>query len=177
MKLLSILIPLFSLLFSSAPVQAEINPLLQTSSEFQEVTVERVLAVDEIMVSGDKRIALIGIEGPPLPKKKYAERDSRGFSIKDDDPTTSLEEDAFRFASDLLLGKKVRLEFDEERRNDNNDLQAYVYLANGTMANTELLRQGYADLKLRSPNTKYAEPFRAAYREARKEMRGLRGQW
>ncbi len=166
-----------AVLFLSFNSYADMNPLLKTSTENQDVTVERVLSVDKIIVSGDRKISLIGISGPRPPKKKYLETDEHGFPIQEEDPTTPLEEEAFRFANDLLLGKKVRLEFDVVRRNDDNELQAYVFLADGGMANVQLLRSGFADLKLRSPNLKYADQFRAAYQEARKEMRGLRGQW
>jgi len=37
----------------------------------------------------------------------------------------------------------------------------------------EILKQGFANLQIAAPNLKYSDLFRAAYREARTEKRGL----
>jgi micrococcal nuclease len=156
---------------------AELNPLLEKTLKYDAVKVERVLSVDTILISGDERIMLIGIDGPQLQRKPEVKRDEHGFIIPDDDPTIPLEEEVMAAVKEMLEGKVVRLEFDVVRRDDDNVLPGYVYLPDGRMANLEILRQGYADLKLRSPNLKYAEQFRSAYREARNAMRGLQGRW
>jgi micrococcal nuclease len=163
-----------------APVNyafAELNPLLERSAKYGDIKIVRVLSVDTVLLENDEKVTLIGIKGLRPPKVQDVKRDEHGLIIHDEDPTTPLEVEAYRFAKDLLEGKSVRLEFDTERRDDDNILTAYVFLPDGKMLNEEFLRQGYADLKLRMPNMKYDERLRNAYQEARKEMRGLQGNW
>ena len=93
-----------------------------------------------------------------------------------EEPTISLQEQALSYAQDLLENKKVRLEYDIDAGDTRGYLYAYVYLPDGRMANVELLRMGYVDLKLVLPNVKYEDKFRAAYQEAKKEKRGLQGE-
>lgn len=163
-------------LFQS-PARAELNPLLEKTIKYNAVKVEQVLSVDKLLLASGERVVLIGIDGSSIARRREVQRDAHGFIIPDDDPATPLEDEAFRSVRELLEGKTVRLEFDIERRDDDNMLEAYVYLLDGRMANGEILRQGYANLKLRSPNLKYAGPLRDAYKEARRGMKGLQGQW
>ena len=156
---------------------ADLNPLLERTTKYSNIKVERVLSVDTILLENDEKVKLIGIHGLRPPKAPDVNRDERGRIIPDNDPTTPLELEAFRFAKDHAEGKAVRLEFDAEKRDDGNVLTAYVFLPDGTMLNEEVLRQGYAELKLRMPNMKYAERLRKAYQEARREMRGMQGNW
>jgi micrococcal nuclease len=166
-------------LFSSLANLAadELNPLLERSSRFGDSKVVRVLSVDTLLLDNNDKVTLIGIKGPRPPRIQDVKRDEHGLIIRDDDPTTPLEEQALRFAKGLAEGKNVRLEFDAERRDEDNLLVAYVFLPDGRMLNEEFLRQGYAELKLRMPNMKYAQRLRKAYQEARREMRGLQGNW
>ena len=80
--------------------------------------------------------------------------------------------EAGRFARKLLAGERVRLEYDEERRDQYGRTLAYAYL--GTrMVNVVLLRRGYAQVTIYQPNDRYAERFRAAESEARAAGLGL----
>ncbi len=158
------------LLFSSPAAMAELNPLLQSSANYQKVQVSKVLTPDTIQLESGERIQLLGLLGPRAPKVQYEERDEHGFVIpKDVDPATPAEEDAFKYVRTLLEGKKVRLE--------DNVLQAYVFFMDGSLVNAEILRQGAANLRITPPNVKYADQLRSAYQEARREMRGMQGQW
>jgi micrococcal nuclease len=158
-------------------VAADLNPLLERSSKYGDIKVARVLSVDTLLLENNEKVTLIGIKGPRPPKFQDVKRDEFGRTIVDNDPTTPLEQEAFRFAKGLVEGKSVRLEFDTERRNEDNVLVAYVFLNDGRMLNEEFLRQGYAQLSLRMPNMKYAQRLRKAYQEARREMRGMQGNW
>ncbi len=177
MKNLSLLLFLMLGLLS-APGWAELNPLLQSSSiKNDHILVEKVLRVDLLQLAGGRRVSLIGILGPNPPKYREVKRDTNGFIIPDEDPTTPFEVEALRFIKALVEKKTVRLEFDVDRRADDGSLLAYVFLPDGKMLNDEALRHGYAQLDLRMPNMKYAERFRQAYRQARREMRGMQGNW
>ncbi|MBF0123413.1 MAG: thermonuclease family protein [Candidatus Omnitrophica bacterium] len=171
---------LFSLLvffFASPVFSTELNPLLETSAKYGHIKVVRVLSVDTLLLENDEKVSLIGLIGPTPPKRDDVKRDKYGFIVPDEDPTTSLEVEAFRFVKGLVEGKDVRLEFDAERRDDFGMRTVYAFLPDGKMLNEEILRQGYAQLKLRMPNMRYADRFRKAYQEAHREMRGLQGQW
>ena len=80
---------------------------------------------------------------------------------------------AAAFTRRLVEGKKVRLEFDVERRDKYNRLLAYIYLPDGTFVNAEIVANGYASLMTIAPNVKHAELLRARYKEAREKRRGL----
>ncbi len=148
---------------------------LNNGKQYQDVVVERVLSADTIMIEGDKKIRLIGVKGPDAPRRPKTEYDKNGQPIeKPVLPENTFEEKAYAFTSHLLLGKHIRLEFDESRNDDDFTTVAYVFLVKeGTFANTEIIRYGYADLQIKPPNLKYEEELRAAYREAREEKRGM----
>jgi endonuclease YncB( thermonuclease family) len=174
----SLMLSCFFLLFCVVPLWAQMNPLLENSLKYQSIKVTGMVSVDLLVVEGDRKVALIGIEGPLRPAFKSVVRDEHGFIVHErEDATTPFEVEAMRFVYDLVKDQLVRLEFDAERRSDNGAMWAYVYLPDGRMLNEVILAQGYARLKLRMPNFKYAERFRSAYQESRRNMRGLQGQW
>ncbi len=70
--------------------------------------------------------------------------------------------------------KRVRLEYDQERRDKYGRTLPYVYLEDGTFLNGEIIRQGYGFAYTRLP-FKYLEEFRKLEREAREAGRGLWG--
>ena len=155
---------------------ADLNPLLAPSEKHQNIKVSRVLGVDRLLLDNDEKIALIGIKGPKPPKFTDVKRDSHGFIVPDDVPEVPFEVEAIRFAKNLVEGKAVHLEFDTQLRNDQGLVEAYVFLPDGTLLNVELLRMGYANIRLTPPNMKYAPELRKAYQEARHEMRGMQGE-
>jgi len=75
----------------------------------------------------------------------------------------------------LVEGRKVRLEFDVERRDRYGRLLAYVFLEDGRFVNAELLKEGYAQLLTIPPNVKYVDLFVGLQRQAREAKRGLWG--
>ncbi len=161
------------LAFYSTNTQCADEPLFRSLSSKEEGIVDEVLTADTIRLKNKKIIKLIGLKAPEAPPKRKSERDEFGFIIEEKDPTKTTEERAFDFTQKLLNQKEVLIEYDVQRRNDSFDLVAYVFLKDDTFANAEILRQGFAMLSIRVPNTKYEEILRDAYKEARKEKRGL----
>jgi micrococcal nuclease len=145
------------------------------SNTYENARVERVIKSDLILLDNGKKIRLIGVKGINQPRPKEVERDKNGFIVEEDtsDPTTSLEDQASDFTERLLTGKKVKVEFDTQTTDDNGYTWGYVFFPDGTMANAEILRQGFAQLQIHPPNIKYADRLRDAYREARQEKRGI----
>ena len=136
-------------------VDAKSEP--QTSS----AVVERAVDGDTVVLSGGERVRYIGVDTPELhhPRK----------------PVQAYAREAMEFNRRLVEGKKVRLEFDVDRRDKYHRLLAYVFLEDGTFVNAELLKQGYAQLLTIPPNVRYVDLFTGLQRQARDAKRGLWG--
>ncbi len=154
------------------------NPFFTSSSRrYKNAVVERVISADTIRLESGEKIKLIGLRAPEIPRRRKAERDKFGFIIEEENPLTSVEEKAFDFVRSLLEGETVRMEFDVQKKSRDLSTFAYVFLIKKkTFVNTEILKQGFAFLQIRPPNTKYAQDLRDAYKEARREKRGLQGE-
>ena len=120
--------------------------------------VTRAVDGDTIVLADKERVRLIGVDTPELhhPRK----------------PVQYYAEEAYRFTQRIVEGKKVRLEYDWQRRDRYGRLLAYVYLMDGTFLNAELVRQGYGHAYMKYP-FKYLDEFRRLEREARETGKGL----
>ena len=162
------------MLIISSPCRADNDLFLRLSSGYKDIKIERVIKSDLILLENGKKIRLIGIKVFDVAKKYDLPRDQYGFVIEDtSDPTISLEDRAHDFAKELMENKTVNVELDMQALDEDGDTYGYVFLPDRTMANVEILRQGYAELHIQPPNLKYADQLRAAYREARAEKRGI----
>ncbi len=128
------------------------------------VTVVRVTDGDTVRISpeveGESKVRLIGVDTP----ETGANRGPEPYG-----------EEARDFTRRSLEGQDVTLEFDVERKDDYGRLLAYAYLADGTMFNETLLREGYAQVATFPPNTRYVDRFEEAQEEAREARRGIWG--
>ena len=122
--------------------------------------VERVVDGDTIIVEGVGRVRLIGVDTPE--------------TVHPNRPVEFFGKEASAFAKRLLEGKRVRLEYDQERQDRYGRTLAYVYLADGTFVNAEIIRRGYGHAYTRFP-FRHMEAFRQFEREARDNRRGLWG--
>jgi len=121
--------------------------------------VQRVIDGDTIVVSsGVGTVRLIGVDTPETvdPRK----------------PVQYFGREATAFTKRMAEGQSVRLEFEGTRKDKYNRTLAYVYLADGTLLNAELIRQGYAHAYTQFPFSKMDE-FRALQRDAMEDGRGL----
>ena len=123
----------------------------------------RVVDGDTIIISGEEKVRLIGIDTPELhhPEK----------------PVMYYAAEAYKFTKNLCEGKKVKLEYDEvnayvDHKDKYGRTLAYLYLEDGTFVNAETVKQGYGFCYVRFP-FKYMEQFRDYQREAMEEGRGL----
>lgn len=156
----------------------------KNSNQYKEVVVQEVISTDTFIIENYRKkgetIKLIGLRAPKQPKNKRRnlERDEYGFVIKKKvSPLTTVEEKALIFAKELFEGKRLRLELDVQKNSDDHKTLAYAFIIDEDIfVNEEILRQGFANLRIMPPNKKYAERLRKAYREARKELRGLQAE-
>jgi micrococcal nuclease len=128
------------------------------------VTVTSVTDGDTIEISptirGTEDVRLIGIDTPETV-----------------DPSEGVEPygpQASAFAERELTGRKVGLEFDQEKVDQYGRLLAYVY-ANGSMFNEKLVEKGYAQAYPYPPNTVHEGKFAAAQSRARASGIGIWG--
>jgi len=118
----------------------------------------RVVDGDTLVLDGDERIRLIGVDTPE--------------SVDPRRPVEQFGKEAAAFTRRLAEGRRVRLEFDQERRDHYGRTLAYVYLEDGTFLNAVIIRQEYGHAYTRFP-FRYSDDFRAYEREARTQRRGL----
>jgi micrococcal nuclease len=122
--------------------------------------VERVVDGDTIVLRGGERVRYIGVDTPE--------------SVKPGTPVECFAKAAGRENARLVEGRRVRLEYDAERRDRYGRTLAYVRRErDGLFVNAELVRRGYAVPLSIPPNVAHAGEFRRLARAARKAGRGL----
>ena len=164
----------------------------------QTYTVKQVIDSITLELTNGEIVRLIGMDIPgaifPLERaKKYAE-----LTGEDIQTVYWKANDGNRLISRLLLSawaefgeKTVELEFDEQKRDKEGRLLAYVYIPfpegkslydrttvirNGKkywFVNLDSIRYGYTVPKVEPPNVKYADLFKEAYQEAMDNRRGI----
>jgi micrococcal nuclease len=139
-----------------------LSPVATAPTDFHKVT--RLLRADTLDVEGIGPVRLIGIETPDgkSPKEIYSK----------------FGQNALSFTEKAALNQDVRLEFDpantaRNNKDESGQTLAYVYTRDGTLLNSELLREGLAFVRSLD-EFKLSSDFRAMERDA---MQGLRGVW
>ena len=126
--------------------------------------VSQVKDGDTIRLSNGENLRYIGISCPETRKKI-------GGTWVPDPEEYGIAAKEYNFA--LVGGNRVKLEFDEEKRDKFNRLLAYVYTDNGMLANAELLREGLAHVYIFPPNLKQYDLLVSAQNEAIQKKRGF----
>jgi endonuclease YncB( thermonuclease family) len=121
-------------------------------------TVERVIDGDSVSITGVGTVRLIGVDTPE--------------TVDPRQPVQEFGRAAQAFLLGLTGGKTVRLEHDQTRRDRYGRTLAYLYLADGTFVNSEIVKQGFSPAYTEFP-FRYLEQFRQLEREARTAKRGL----
>lgn len=133
-------------------------------------TTENIVCLVERVVDGDtfeiryqnkkEKVRLIGIDTPESVHPDASKNSDYGKKASD-------------YMKELIEGKRVTLEWDTQVRDKYGRLLAYVYLENGEMVNSLLLKQGYAQIATYPPNVKYVEMFTQLQKEARQNEKGF----
>jgi micrococcal nuclease len=146
MRRATLLLLLFFLTLLSAPCFAK------------EYTVSKVLDGDSIVLDTGEQVRYLGIDAPELGKQAGGPQ----FYAKE----------ATAFNKQLVLLKKVRLEFDMERHDAYGRLLAYVFVKD-LFVNAELVKRGYARATIKPPNVKYKDLLIKYQKEAMSKEIGL----
>lgn len=116
--------------------------------------VERVIDGDTIVLENGERIRYIGIDTPELKGNEYMAIEAKEVNEK------------------LVKNKKVKIEYDIEKKDYFGRTLAYVY-CDGVFINAELIRTGHAISKKYPPNIKFAKIFDEIEKDAKKKKLGL----
>lgn len=121
--------------------------------------VERVVDGDTLVIAGGQRVRLIGVNTPET-------KDPRR-------PVEPFGPEAAEFTRRHVAGRKVRLEFDRERRDRYDRILVYLYVGDWFL-NEELIRNGLGRAELKYHYSSVMKRrFRAAEEEARRECLGI----
>ena len=165
----------------------------QNTAPIQEsVYIKRVIDGDTFLLSNGEKVRLTGIDTPESRINEKTQRDSVR-SGKDLKTITSQGKEATKFVRKLVEGKKIRIEYDVQKRDRYGRLLIYAYdintlkenpqirLSDGIVVsanreiflNGSIIGSGYAVPMTVPPNVRHAEFFKKLYSEARAERRGL----
>lgn len=139
---------------------------------YEDILVKRAIDGDTLELEDGARVRLIGIDTPEMHESGKLHRDATR-SKQDISTIKALGRRSGEFTRNLAEGRRVRLEFDVEKRDRYNRLLAYVYLQDGTFVNAKIIEEGYASLMTFPPNVKYADLFLKLSQQARENRRGL----
>ncbi len=136
-------------------------------------TVTRVFDGDTIQLENGEKVRLIGVDTPEIHdddgrNAAHASRFRKSEALIDE-----FSEKAKDFTERAVLGRKVRLEYDWERRDKFGRTLAYVYRdPDGFFLNAEILMRGCGFAYTRFP-FKYRDEFRSYEEGARRGREGL----
>ncbi|MDP2860117.1 MAG: thermonuclease family protein [bacterium] len=142
------------------------------SSDYNKILVAKIIDGDTLCLENGERVRLTGVDTPESKVNAKLKRDSKRTS-KDYETIITTGREAAEFTKKLANGKRVRLEFDVEKRDKYNRLLAYVYLPDGKMLNAEIVKAGYAQVMTVPPNVMHQDLFLKLQQEARENKRGL----
>jgi micrococcal nuclease len=131
---------------------------LSSIAHSKEYIVTRIIDGDTIQLDTGTIVKYIGTETPELSLK---EGGSEFFARQ-----------ASKYNQRLVFMKKVRLEFDKEKKDREGRTLAYVFVKQ-VFVNAELIRLGYAKANIVPPNDKYKNMFLDDERKAKQSEKGL----
>lgn len=118
-----------------------------------------VIDGDTIILESGERVRYIGIDTPE-------------YSFDENVANECFGEEARERNKELVEGKRITLLQDTSEKDKYGRLLRYVYV-DGILVSTILLEEGYADLMIIDPDTRYKNEFEEAYREAREYSLGM----
>ena len=155
------------------PGQGTGSGAVSNLQEYADIAVTYIYDGDTVKLSNGERVRFLGIDTPESSENKKLFRDA-ARSGQDVGDILRMGHIAAEYTRSLLRGRRVRLEFDIEKRDKYGRLLAYIYrVDDGLFINEDIIRQGYAYPMTIPPNVRHADEFRRLFREARKAGRGL----
>ncbi len=125
--------------------------------------IEKVVDGDTIILSDGRLVRYLGIDTPEIRKKE------KGIWVDVSEPYAV---EALSLNIKLLRGKKIRLEYDREKKDHYQRDLCYVF-ADNIFVNEILLKEGLAFPYLTIKNLKYYERLKSAFLEAKSQKKNL----
>jgi micrococcal nuclease len=135
-----------------------VSLFISNIAQSKEYVVRKIINGDTIQLDTGETVRYIGIETPELNLKEGGSE----FYAKQ----------ASKYNQKLVFMKKVRLEFDKERKDKEGGTLAYVFVKN-VFVNVELIKLGYARANIVPPNDKYKNMFLDYEKKAKQSEKGL----
>ncbi|MCX5806170.1 MAG: thermonuclease family protein [Proteobacteria bacterium] len=132
--------------------------VLAGNSFAKEYVVNKIIDGDTVRLDTGETVRYLGIDTPELSKKGIGAE----FYARE----------AAKYNKKLVYMKKVRLEFDVEKKDQYGRLLAYVFVKD-LFVNAELVKLGYAKVMVKLPNAKYKDMLLNHQKTAMDEERGL----
>ena len=136
------------------PIQPTPSPTPTTQERFQDTKVTKIIDGDTIVIEGEVRVRLIGIDAP--------------------EKNDCLEKESTNALQSLIEGKTVRMEKDVSETDRYGRLLRYLWIGE-ELINETMVRNGFAYAKDYPPDTKYKDRLKAAQEEAQNNGRQLWG--
>ena len=140
--------------------------LLMTAGYLPAQTMYSVKWVDDgdtIVLSTGQRIRYLGINAPEI---DHPDQMAQPYGYK-----------AKSFNKNLVMYRRIRLEFDTERYDQYGRMLAYIFLPDGSFVNSRLLLNGLAFYLYHLPSVKYEKILYKAQLEAMASRKGLWRNW
>jgi micrococcal nuclease len=113
---------------------------------------------DTVRLDNGQRVRYLGIDTPEMNYRNP--------------PAERFAKDAKEFNKVLVANKRVRLEFDAEKKDKYDRLLAYVYV-DDIFINARLVEEGYAKVYIIPPNIKYADELLSLEQKAKQKKKGI----
>lgn len=160
------------------------------------LAVVHVLDGDTLQLLNGERVRLLGIDAPESINNAKLYLDAKRTG-QEDKEIIEMGKKATEFTRKLVEGRRIRLEYDVQKKDKYGRRRAYVYIfrcgpacmdeAEGSrelefvrnenglfiFLNATLVKAGYAKVMIIPPNVKYQELFVRLEKEAREQKRGL----
>ena len=128
------------------------------SSYGKDSVVRKIIDGDTVQLETGEIVRYIGVDAPEM----FLREGGSEFFARE----------AAKYNKKLVLLKKVRLEFDAEKKDRSGRILAYVYVKN-VFVNAELVKNGYARAAIKPPNVKYKDTLLDLQKKAMEEEKGL----
>jgi endonuclease YncB( thermonuclease family) len=134
----------------------------QTYQEAQHKSLFSIKSIfdgDTVQLKDGRKIRLVGINTPEVAHRN--------------NPAQEGGEAAKKWLTKLLIGKKVRLEFAEQKQDKYKRYLAHLFTEEGLHINLELVRLGFASVNIFPPNIAYVDELVGASDTAEKKKLGI----
>jgi len=132
---------------------------LQLAKSYSYYAVKKVYDGDTVQLLDGRKIRLLGINTPEIEHRNQAEQAGGELAKK--------------WLTKALIGTKVRLEFDQEKRDKYQRYLAHIFTEQDLHINRELVRLGFASVNVFPPSLKYVPELVRAEQEAEASKLGI----